>query len=227
MRSDLFACVLILLAAPSILPAEDAAVAKRFHDFLDEEWEYRLKESPTFASHLGDKRYNDRWPDVSLAAIARRHEHQQEVVHKLDAIARDQLSKTDRLNHLLFRKELVEDVELYPFGWYLVALDQRGGIQTEHELADSLQFKTVKDYEDWITRLQSFPTYVQQTTELMREGVKRHIVQPKIVMRRLPDQIRKQIVEDPAQSLYYKPFKSMATDIGASEQERLKKAAAT
>ena len=75
--------------------AEDAAVTKRFHDLLAEEWEYRLRESPTFASHLGDKRYNDRWPDVSLAAIARRHEHQKEVLAQLDTIDREQLPPAD------------------------------------------------------------------------------------------------------------------------------------
>ena len=51
-------------------------------------------------------------------------------------------------------------------------LDQREGIQTENELADSLSFTTVKDYEDWIARLRSFPEYVEQTIELMREGIK-------------------------------------------------------
>src|SRR5205823_11028325 len=142
---------LILAAAP--ICAEDAAVSKRFNDLLAQEWEYRLRESPTFASYLGDKRYNDRWPDVSLAATSRRHEHQQEVLAQLDKIDSLQLSPTDRLNWQLFRKEIAEEVEQYPFHWHLVPLDHRGGIQTENELADALSFTTVKDYEDWIARL--------------------------------------------------------------------------
>ena len=112
------------------------------------------------------------WP----AALQRRHEHLKETLARLARIDRAQLAAADRLNYQLFRKELEEDIEVYPFGWYLVALDQRGGIQTEHELADSLQFKTVKDYEDWIARLKAFPKYAEQTTELMREGIKRRMV---------------------------------------------------
>jgi len=215
-----------MFAWTAVLRAEDAALTKRFGDLLAEEWEYRLRESPTFASHLGDKRYNDRWADVSPGAIARRHEHQKETLARLARIDREQLSAADRLNYQLFKKELEEDLEQYPFGWHLVALDQRGGIQTEHELADSLQFRTVKDYEDWIARLRGLPTYVDQTMELMREGVKRRIVQPKAVMRRLPEQIRKQIVEDPTQSLFYKPLAKFPAEIGAVEQARLKKEAA-
>src|SRR4051794_2507281 len=69
-----------VLTCLSTLRAEDAAITKQFRDLLAEEWEYRLREAPTFASYLGDKRYLDRWPDVSLAAMARRHEHQQDVI---------------------------------------------------------------------------------------------------------------------------------------------------
>jgi uncharacterized protein (DUF885 family) len=218
-----FLCVALIL---SFLRAEDAAVTERFRAILDEEWQYTLRESPTFASHLGDKRYNDRWPDTSLAAIERRHEHQKVVLARLDKIEVAQLSSADRLNYQLFRKEVAEGIESYSFRWYLVPLDQRGGIQTENELADALIFKTVKDYDDWIARLRAFPAYMDQTIELMRAGIKQRLVQPKIVMRRVPEQIKKQIVDDPAESLYYKPFKSIAKEISAADQERLKKEAA-
>jgi uncharacterized protein (DUF885 family) len=206
--------------------AQDAEMTKKFQSLLADEWEYTLREAPTFASHLGDKRYNDRWPDVSLAATSQRHEHQQTVLKQLDAIDAQQLSAADRLNYQLFRKEIANDLEQHPFRWYLVPLDQRNGIQTENELADSLSFTKVKDYEDWISRLRAFPKYMDQTMELMRAGISERIAQPKVVMRRLPDQIKKQIVEDPADSLYFKPFKTFPKDIAEADQTRLKNAAA-
>src|SRR3954447_2853639 len=73
-RVVLMAVCLGLLLPRLPLCAEDAAVSKRFSELLAREWEYRLREAPTFASYLGDKRYNDRWPDVSVAATDRRHE---------------------------------------------------------------------------------------------------------------------------------------------------------
>jgi prolyl oligopeptidase len=205
------------------LAAEDAEVTRRFRELLDTEWEYTLRESPTFASHLGDKRYNDRWPDVSLAAITRRHEHQKDLLGQLNAIDPQKLPPSDRLNYLLFRKEIEQDLEQYPFRGFLMPLSQRDGIQTENQLADALSFTTVKDYDDWIARLRSFPAYVDQTIELMWAGVKERIVQPKVIMRRLPEQVKKQIVDEPTESLYYKPFKTIHKDIAAAEQERLRK----
>jgi uncharacterized protein (DUF885 family) len=218
--------LLALLLIPAIVPAADEAVTTRFRELVAREWEHTLREAPTFASHLGDKRYNDRWPDVSLSAIARRHEHQQAVLAELGTLDRSQLSPDDQLNYRLFRKEIAESVEQYPFQWHLVPLDQRSGIQTENEVADAIAFTRTKDYKDWLARLQSFPTYMRQTIDLMRAGIKASIVQPKVVMRRLPDQIKKHIVEDPLNSLYYKPFIMMHVDVPATEQERLRTAAA-
>jgi prolyl oligopeptidase len=219
--------LLAILVAPCLkqVNAQDAAVTKQFQDLLAEEWEFTLREAPTFASHLGDPRFNDRWPDVSLTAIEQRHQHRQETLARLEKIDKQQLSAADQLNYQLFRRDIAEEVEAFPFGWHLVPLDQRGGIQTENELADQLPFRTVKDYDDWIARLKSFPIYMHQTMDLMWAGIRQRIVQPKIVMRRIPEQIKKQIVDEPVESLFYKPFKKFPDEIKAPDQERLRSAA--
>ena len=179
----------------------------------------------------GISRYNDLWPDVSLEAIARRNEQQKELLEKLKSLdpagtpLRAFPTGADRLNYTLFRQQAEMDLEEYPFRWWLVPLNQREGIQDENSLADSLQFTAVKDYEDWIVRLQGFPAYMEQTIALMRQGIKEKIVQSKIVMRRVPQQIKQQIVENPADSLFYKPLKTFPAEIAAAEQERLQTAA--
>ncbi len=201
--------------------AQNGSATKALHDLFDADWDYQMREHPTRASQLGDRRWNDRWTDISLEAIQKRHEHEPEVLAKLQKIARSQLSPADQLNYDLFKKDYEESVEEHKFRWYLIPLDQRGGIQTENELGDALRFETVKDYDDWIARLRSFPVYMDQTIALMREGVKARMVQPKVIMQRVPTQIDKQIVETPQQSLFYKPFKRFPPGIAVDEQERL------
>ncbi|MFH4209892.1 DUF885 family protein, partial [Acinetobacter baumannii] len=88
-------------------------------------------------------------------------------------------SPQDQLNYDLFKREYETDVEGFKYQWYLIPLNQRGGIQTADELADSLRFATVKDYEDWIARLRSFPRYMDQTIALMREGIRARMLLPK------------------------------------------------
>ena len=69
-------CFCFLATALSACPILAQTPGDRLVKLFDDEWEYTLRESPTFASHLGDKRYNDRWADVSPSSMMRRHAHQ-------------------------------------------------------------------------------------------------------------------------------------------------------
>jgi uncharacterized protein (DUF885 family) len=170
-------------------------------------------------------RWNDRWSDRSLAAFARHNKHNHEVLERLAAIDRASLAPADQLNYDLFRRDYQESVEGYKFHWFLMDFNQRGGIQTIDELADSLRFETLKDYEDWLTRLRAFPGVMDQTIALEREAILERMVHPKVIMQRLPGQIDKQIVTDPTQSGFYKPFLNFPKEISAADQQRLEAAA--
>jgi uncharacterized protein (DUF885 family) len=214
MRTTLIVLCGILLSA-----CQDPAT--RLHALFDREWEYMMRQYPTWASELGDRRYNDRWDDESIAAIERRHAHQQQVLRELEQFDEGGLSEQDRLNLRLFRRQYERQVELHPYGWWLIPLDQRRGIQTANVLSDSLRFQTVKDYEDWCARLESFPAYMEQTMERMRAGMARGIVQPRVVMDRVPSQIRAHIVDDPARSLFYEPFARLPASFTESQRDAL------
>jgi uncharacterized protein (DUF885 family) len=220
MRSALQLVLMIVLVS-AVVSAQDASTTKALYDLFGREWEYQLEQNPTRASSLGDRRWNDRWRDVSLEATKRRHDHTVEVLGQLARVDRSSLSSRDQLNYDLFKRDYETSVEEYKYRWYLVPLNQRGGIQTENELADALRFETVKDYEDWIARLKAFPTYMDQTMALMREGIRVRMVLPKVIMQRVPAQIDKQIVANADQSLYYKPFKRFPPGIAVTDQERL------
>jgi uncharacterized protein (DUF885 family) len=229
MRIPKLVFALLLLAFSCAVCLAQNPPTKTLRTLIDREWEYDLEQSPTRASRLGDRRWNDRWNDVSLSAIEARHRHDVAVLAQIQKIDRRQLNKSDQLNYDLFKRDYENSVEGYQYHWYLVPLNQRGGIQSENELADSLRFETVKDYEDWIARLNSFPHYMDQTVALMRQGIREHLVLPKVIMQRVPAQIDKQIVSDgdADRSLFYKPFKHFPKNITIPDQERLMREALT
>ena len=217
-------CILFLLAMYASAQ-EPNAVSKALHDLFTAEWDYDMQQRPEEASNLGDRRWNDRWRDESLEAHARRDQHNQEVLARLAGIDRGALPPADQVNYDLFKKEYDDRVEEYKFHWFLLPLNQREGIQTSDDLADALRFETVKDYEDWIARLQAFPVLMDQTIALMREGIRERMVHPKVIMERIPAQIDKQIVAAPAQSPFYKPFVHFSRNISPTDQKRLQAAA--
>ena len=219
-RSMLLAVLMLAAAAPA--HAQTSAQNPMLHKLFADEWERGLRDSPENASYFGDTRFNDRWTDMSLEAIAARAEADRAALAKLQAIDRATLSPADQLNYDTFAWQLQRSVERQAYREYLQPVGHQGGPQTADGLAEVLAFATAKDYQDWLKRLQALPAAIDQSIVLMREGVKAGNVPPRILMQRVPAQIAGQIVDDPTKSGFYKPFLKFPDSIPAAEQARLR-----
>ena len=185
------------------------------------EWEWTMREFPEWASYLGDRRWNDEWDRVGVSDALQRGEHWRAVLDELAGFDEAELSEESRLNLALYRRSLREAVEGVGFGSHLLAINQRRGIQTVDDFSRSLRFDRVSDYEDWIARLRGFSSYMDETIGLMREGMRRGVVQPRVIMERVPRQIERQIVDDAAASGFYGPFVEM-NGVDEGEAARLR-----
>jgi uncharacterized protein (DUF885 family) len=218
--------LLFLVCSGAVAPASYANEAgKTLHELFSAEWEYLMEQHPTWASSLGDRRWNDRWDNISLDALLKRHDHNVEVLNKLAKIDRPALTLADQLNYDLFKKNYENDIERFHYRWYLLPLNQLDGVHTVNRLADALRFETLKDYEDWLARLRALPSRIDETIALMRRGIKERIIHPKIVLQRVPAQIDHQIVSDPKASPLYKPFTKFPLSITEADQARIVKVA--
>ena len=215
-RIALFALVLGFAQSSLAGPTEDFAA------LLDEAWEWQLKENPMMASGLGDRRYNDQWTDNSIQAIKRRQDETREFLRRVYAIDRNALSEEDQLNFELFRRSLQDRVDLFKFDSHLIPFYQRGGVQNLDSNTSRLRFVTVKDYEDWIARLDQIDVVIEQSIELAEGGRKAGMMSPRILMERIPNQIAPQLVDDPEESPFYKVFAEMPDTISDEDQARLR-----
>jgi uncharacterized protein (DUF885 family) len=220
-----FQRLLLAVILLSLAPSLRADPAGDFAGLLDEVWQWRLATYPTFASELGDKRYNDRWEDLSLDAIDRRQAERREFLRRLYAIDRTALDEAGKFDYELFRRDLQNNVDEAGFKGYLMPFDHRGGVQNLDITTQSLTFTTVKDYDDWLSRLAKLDGYVAQTIDLAERGRKAGYTAPKVLMERIPGQIAAQLVDDARDSPFYAPFESMPDSIPAAQQERLRSAA--
>ena len=217
-----------LLLASLLVLASSAALADASGDFatlLDEHWEWQMSTSPVQASSMGDRRYNDQWPDQSLAAIAKRHTDTQEFLRRVYAIDKKTLSTEDQLNFELFRRQLQESVDDHQFNAHLMPFSHRGGIQNPENTLSRLRLVTVKDYEDWLARVEKLDDVIDQQIKLAEEGRKRGMISPKILLQRIPDQLALQVVEFASESPLFKAFDEMPESFSAADRERLRSAA--
>jgi len=146
------------------------------------------------------------------------------VLESLAGIPDDTLAADDRLNRDLFARQ-------YRVSWTHMSgasgscPSPSGAACSRPRAGRDPPFATARDFELWIARLNGLDTYVDQTIDLMRDGMRRGLVQPRIIMERVPAQIAKQVVTDPTASPFYAPFDQMPASIPAAEQERLARAA--
>ncbi len=220
-RIRAFTSILLLIVGVSAQagPSED------FTTLMADTWNWQLTQYPEFASRLGDRRNNDQWTDISLAAYKRRHAEQSEFLRRLRAIDSSRLSAADQLNYDLYRRDLENDLDSYQYKNYLMPMSQRGGVQSLESTAETVRLATVQDYEDWLVRMSRVESVIEQTMELQEEGRKTGYMPPKILMERIPDQISSQLTEEPESSPYFIAFAEMPDAINAEDQARIRQTA--
>ena len=213
--------VAVALACAVPVRAQTGTQNPALHKLFADEWERSLRESPENASYNGDPRFNDRWTDFSLDAINARQTADRAALDALKAIDRSALSAADQLHYDTFEWNLQRSVERQKFNEYLQPISHQGGPQTADGIAEVLPFASLKDYQDWLKRLQALPKVIEQITTLMQEGVKAGNLPPRVLMQRVPAQIAGQVVDDPAKSAFYKPFLKFPDGIDQADRDTL------
>jgi uncharacterized protein (DUF885 family) len=215
-------------AAPAApVPPGPADAKMRLEKIYDAEWQRWLREDPAMATNVGDPRYNDRWPDLSLAAIDRSHAMDVAAEAALEKIDLSGLSAADRVNYEVVRLELERRTATAPFKPYVYAISHLGSlqmassVQTANEISEIAPFATVKDYENWIGRLTSFGRYVDQVTALLTVGIQEGRTQPRVIMERVKPQIQAQRVSKPEDSPFFAPFGKMPQSFSETDRKRL------
>ena len=210
-------------AAPK--PSEADMHRQQLDELLTEHWEYALKRSPEMASTLGDKRYNDRWSDRSPEAIEADLAATKDFLARFEAISPAGLPEQSVLDQQIMVRQLRQRLDDARFEEWLMPVTQFGGVHLRlPQLVSQLSFKTVKDYEDYLTRLTTIPAVFEQTMVLMKRGIEKQLVPPKILLLQCVTQAQGLAKAKPADSPFAEPVKKFPEAIAKPDQERLRAA---
>lgn len=219
--------IAILCMPTALLAAPVPEATSALHALFESSWQRELADDPQMANYLGDNRGNDRWTDLSSAAIDRRHRRDEETLAALQKIPREALDAADRLNYDLFEREYTQRLAVWRFKPHLYSINHQGGIQTLSEITELLQFNSVTDYENWIKRLNAVGTLVDQHIAMLEEAARERRTQPRAIMQRIPLQLALQNVARAEDSPFYAPFRQFPASIDATTRERLTAAGRT
>ena len=227
----IFICVCLLAAVamiPAVMVAANPAAdldarRKALNDLLHEQWEYTMRTSPIYASILGDKRYNDKLDDFSQAAIDDNLAQTKKFLDRFEAIDTTGFPEQEVLNKALMVRDLKMGLEGARFKPWEMPVSQENGIHIDApQLVSILSFASVKDYEDYITRLKLLPTLFDQTIVQMRKGMAEGMMQPKILLDKVVTQSNGIATTPVEKSPFAHPFDKFPDAIPEADRKRLR-----
>src|SRR5687768_9026976 len=185
-------------------------------------WEWRLAVQPELATRVGRTEHNDRWRDLSKAARDRHRKEREEFLQKAMYLSPGNLNPTDLVTSLLMEHELRTQLEAQDYVSLVQLVSQSDGVHNEvFNVIDQMPSRTVRDYENILTRLRALPTLIDQSIDLMREQLAAGLAQPAIVVDLTLDQVTAQSRPPAGESPLLAAFRRFPNEIPASEQERL------
>ena len=238
-KTLLLASALALSALPCSLPAmaapptaqqpsaEDMKLLKLFHDSD----EASLKRNPINAMYRGDLRYADQLGDyVSDAYYAGERDAAKADLAALGRIDRAKLGATDQIAYDVFKWQT--ELALRGYSDDLLAItevepiDHFAGFHTQYPGFASGEgaapFKTALDYENNLKRHREYVVMIDRWIGRFREGMKSGVVEPKLVVANMIEQLDLQIAQGVEGSTFYGPVKSFPEGISPADQARLR-----
>ena len=199
---------------------------RRLWNLFEANWEYRMIAIPESATWRGYPGQNNRWSNLSMEAIADGKESARQTLKAILSFDRANLSEDNRLNYDLFRRDAEMAIERQQFPAEFLVLNQMDGLPRDvPSMIAMMPSAKTKDYEDILARLGGIPVLIDQTIELLQEGLRRGIVPPKVPLRTVADQVSGQVHISPMTSPMLLKFKIFPDTIPAAEQTRLTEAA--
>jgi len=218
------------LAAEATVPSgseADTALLKLFHDSD----EASLKRNPLGAIFRGDMRYADRLGDyVSDAYLAGERAASEADLAALGAIDRSKLTPTDQIAYDVFKWQT--EMALKGFSPDLLSVtmvqpvDHFSGFHTFYPGFASGEgaapFRTIEDYENNLKRHRDYVLMIDRWIGRFRQGMASGVVEPKLVVRNMIDQLDLQIAQGIEGSTFYGPVKQFPEGISPADQARLR-----
>ena len=211
---------------PGIPAPSDIRAGARLDSLAEGYFDGLLSLAPHSATAIGDARFN---ASYTLPFVPATRQRRTAIIRAYaDSIARIDpaaLDEEHRITYDLVRYRLEQSRQEEQLPVHLVPLNQFFNFTAEFAQLGSGRgvhpFRTVKDYDDFLSRMSGFSIVVDAAIANMREGMQRGVVQPRVLMQRTLPQLAAHLVAEPSQSNFWGPIAAMPATFSPADRERL------
>ena len=178
-------------------------------------YEQYLKLYPLEATQQGDERYNDQLPiNIDKDFISGEIAFYTSVQKQLENVDYKSLSDDKKVVFDVLDFTLKDKIEAYAYHPEYIPFTQFGGLPLNFPLLGSGEgsqpFKTEKDYENWLKRMDKFPEWADAAVNNFREGMNAKVTLPKkLVIKMIPQMRAEEIItSDPEKNIFFGPVRN-------------------
>jgi uncharacterized protein (DUF885 family) len=202
---------------------------EQLQDLMQTYHEETLKMNPLGATYQGYTRYNNYLPNYLSDYVMRKHKaFYKDILEELSDIDYKSLSEEDQLSKEILVWECEISLMGMEFPRELLPIDQMWTLQlTIGQLATGTgaqPFKTVEDYENWLSRVDDYVVWLSSAKTRMAEGIEQGVVLPKSLIRKVVPQLASITQADLEKNIFYTPARNFPADFTEAQKEKLSKA---
>ena len=200
--------------------------SEEINQVFENYYQESLRLYPLNATSQGDKRYNDFLPDN----LTDKFKNEEKIFYlnfrnRLDEFDNSNLSKDDVLSKKVLLWECETNLERLNFKEQYTPINQMWTLQLnigQYAAGLSAQpFKTVKDYNDWLSRLDDYIIWLSSAEDRMKEGIVNGYVLPKSLIIKVIPQLKTIINTNLDENLFYSPIRQFPSDFSEDEKSVL------
>ncbi|MBH5322794.1 DUF885 domain-containing protein [Aurantiacibacter sediminis] len=209
--------IALAVAMPQAAFAQDAEA--EFVELREDVWQNALDGSPWLSEGVGDRRNDGSLGDPSIEGYDEGIAQTREFQARLQAIDVDMLPENLRIDYALLARSFNDQLEAaeHDHSRY-ITFTNRGGPQSAiASLPYSSPLFTAADYDSYLTRLESFPEYIQAFIDRSEGAIERGLTQPCEPMQGYENSISGFITETPEDSVWWQAFDERPATISETD----------
>ena len=202
----LFAVLTAVLGGCSQQSPQHAA-DERLRAIYSGEWQWRTEQQPD--DEDGTRPIADHLPRVDPATQETRLKYWENTLRQLDAIPPASLSPKEQVNYAIYHEQIANLISSQRFRDFEMPANSDTTFWTDLGYTARRTFRTLVDYEHWLSQMHDVPRYFHEQMDEMRAGMKRGFTPPRVTMEGRDTSITAVTEATPEASLFYTPFKDM------------------
>ena len=199
---------------------------KALHDLFDRYYQERLKLFPLEATSIGDPRYNNLLPnDESAEVLSEEHNFFTKYLTESNGFKPEELTLEDKISFLIFQDILKTALDGEQYHYERMPFNQMSSLPLSMGQMGSGKgsqpFENVKDYENWLQRIDAFAVWTDSAIANCRKGMKIGMVMPKKLVLKMIPQMESLTINNTATLIFYGPLKQFPASFSENDKKRL------